>query len=212
MQTATTLSSDEQTRLTFIGAPGIAYLLVVVGFMAVAAATSWPLPEVAFRSDNSPVSWLSSAQLWTASMLSLRLVSEGVLPRRLGGWLFVALAGLAFDEQFMFHEQWKFGCSDWFSACRYAWGMELPMLSVCVVGLGTMLVLHRVVSDLRARLQLWSAYLVGAFALFVDLSGMQWLVGLYEEGFEVISEAIFMGLLLGLRNSSADGQVKGGAS
>lgn len=212
MQNTAMLSPDRQARLTFFGRHGLAYLLMVVGFLAVAVAAYWPLPEAAFRSDNSPVSWLSSAQLWTASVLSLRLVSEGVLTRRLGGWLFVALAGLAFDEQFMFHEQWKFGCADWFSACRYAWVTELPMLSVGVLGLGTMVVLHRTVSDPRARVQLWSAYLMGAFALFIDLFSMQWLVGLYEEGFEVISEAIFMGILLGLRNSSAGGQAKGNAS
>lgn len=211
-QNTAMLSPDRQVRLTFSGRPGLAYLLMVVSFLAVSVATYWPLPEAAFRSDNSPVSWLSSAQLWTASVLPLRLVSEGVLTRRLGGWLFVALAGLAFDEQFMFHERWKFGCADWFSACRYAWVTELPMLSVGVLGLGTILFLHCTVPDPRARLQLWSAYLVGAFALFIDLSGMQWLVGLYEEGLEVISEAIFMGLLLGLRNSSAYGPLRENAS
>ena len=212
MQNTAMLSSDRQARVAFSGRPGLAYLLMVVTFLAVAIATYWPLPEVAFRSDNSPVSWLSSAQLWTASVLPLRLVSEGVLSRRLGGWLFVALAGLAFDEQFMFHERWKFGCADWFSACRYALVTELPMLSVGAVGLGTMLVLHCAVSDPRARLQLWSAYLVGALALFIDLSGIHWPIGLYEEGFEVISEAIFMGLLLGLRNSSACGRPRENAS
>lgn len=194
---------DTRARPAFTSRPGLVYLAAVAGFMAISTAAYWPLPEAAFRSDNSPVSWLSSAQLWTASALSLRLMSEDVLSRRTGSWLFIAMAGLAFDEQFMFHEQWKFGCADWVSVCRYAWATELPMLLVGVGGLATMAILHRAVPAQRARLQLWSAYVVGAFALFVDLSGVQWVVGYYEEGIEVISEAIFMGLLLGLRNSSA---------
>ena len=194
--------TDSRAQLSFTGWPSLAYLLVVASFMAITVAVCWPEPELGFQSDKSPVSWLSSAQLWTASVLSLRLISERVLSRSLGAWLFIALAGLAFDEQFMFREQWKYGCADWFAACQHAWVTELPMALVGVLGFATLVVIHLSLPGWPARLCLWSAYLVGAFVLFVDLFNLQSAMMLYEEAFEVVSEALFLGLLLGLRRST----------
>lgn len=157
------------------------------------------MPETAFRSDRSPVAWLSSAQLWATLVMAVRLAADGVLSRRLGAWLAAAMAWLAFDEQFMLHEIWKFRCADWTSLCQSQWITELPMLLVGVLGVVTGAWLHRVLSDARARLVLWAAIVCGLFALLVDQAGIPAVLVVYEEGLEVVAEALFLGLLLGLR-------------
>ena len=50
------------------------------------------MPEAAFRSDNSPVSWLSSAQLWALAFVSLQLGSQRLLRPGLAAWLALAMA------------------------------------------------------------------------------------------------------------------------
>lgn len=179
--------------------PMVIYVPLVIVFLAVAAAGAWPLPELAFRSDNSPVSWLSSAQLWSLSVIVIRLTFDRALPLSLSLWLITATAAMAFDEQFMFHEQWKYGCTGWFSLCRHAWVRELPMLAVGFGGVVTALWLHARIQPGWARRQLWAAIGTGLFALSMDMLHVADDLAAYEEGFEVLSEAIFVSCLLGLQ-------------
>ena len=180
--------------------PALCALALAGLYMATAAALYAPSPEAAFLSDDSPVAWLSSAQLWAIAMLALNATAARLLPRLLGLWLVLALSALAFDEQFLFHERWKFGCAAWFDACRHhAWVGELPTLAVGVVGLASAAWLHRALPAGAARRLLWSALAVGVFALVLDVSGHPAVLAPWEEAFEVVSEALFGGAMLGLR-------------
>ncbi|MFP5391364.1 MAG: hypothetical protein ACLGI6_07450 [Gammaproteobacteria bacterium] len=172
-------------------------LVAALAFLALSSLLYWPTPEVAFRTDESPAAWLSSAQLWAMALLSLRLWGDGVLPRALCLWLGVAMMGMAFDEQFMLHEHWKYGCVDWFESCRMAWVTELPMLLVAAGGAATVLWLHRCLPSGLARGQLWLALAVGLFALYMRFFGHALLP--YKAAFLVLAQALFAGLLLGLR-------------
>jgi hypothetical protein len=188
--------------------PLVFYLPLIVLFMAFAAVLSWPMPELAFRSDSSPVSWLSSAQLWAMVVLSIRLSLDRALPLLLGMWLAIAMAALAFDEQFMFHEQWKYGCSDWFALCRFYWVIEFPTLMVCIVGFLTTLWLYASVPRGLARWQLWVAIGIGLFSLSMDLLHFSNELAPYEEGFEVLAEAFYVSFLLGLQPAKNGSQVE----
>lgn len=168
-------------------------------FMGTCAWLADPLWERAFRSDNSPISWLSSAQLWGLSLISLRLGTDRSLPRADALWLCAAMAGLAMDEQFMLHEQWKYGCQDWTGLCRHAWARELPMLVVAGCGLATMLWLHRRLGPGLPRRLLWAAVGIGVWAIALDQLPMPAEIAVFEEGFEVLAETLFLGTLLGLR-------------
>lgn len=179
--------------------PMVVYLPLIFLFMAFTTVLNWPVPELAFRSDNSPVSWLSGAQLWAIAVLAIRLSFDRALPLWLGLWLATAMAGMAFDEQFMFHEQWKYGCTDWFTLCRFPWVREFPMLIVGIVGFLTALWLHASVQPGWARRQLWIAIGIGLFALSLDLLHFSNELAPYEEGFEVLAEAFYLSFLLGLR-------------
>lgn len=178
---------------------GLPYILFVALFMVTATVLSWPLPEMAFRSDNSPVSWLSSAQLWAIAVIVARLLTERAVPLAAGIVLLVAMIAMAFDEQFMFHELWKYSCGDWFELCRYAWVRDGPMVLVGVGGVATAAWLHLVIPPGWARLYLWSGIALGVVALSVDLLDPLPMLTAYEEGFEVLAEAFFLACLLGLR-------------
>jgi hypothetical protein len=104
---------------------------------------------------------------------------------------------MAFDEQFLLHEQWKYSCHEWWNACRYRWVTEAPTILVGVVGAATVLVLHGRLPSRPAQLLLWSALAVGGLALVLDLFGWPMPLAPYEEGLEVIAEALFTGVLLG---------------
>jgi len=56
-------------------------LIAVTLFMAAAALADWPWWEFAFRSDLSPVSWLSGALLLANAAVALSLTLSGSLPR-----------------------------------------------------------------------------------------------------------------------------------
>lgn len=167
--------------------------------MLVAATLYWPVPEVAFMSDNSPVSWLSSAQLWAIALLSLRLAVDRSLPLSLGLWLSAAMVMLAFDEQFMLHEHWKYGCINWWNACRYRWLTEAPTLLVGLVGIASAVWLHLSLPSRMARMLLWFSLGTGGLAIVVDLFGWPHSLVRFEEGLEVIAESLFAGILLGIR-------------
>ena len=185
--------------------PGLLLLAAILSFMGLAAFIYWPEPEVAFRSDQSPVSWLSSALLLAIAVLAIRQLADRGLPRGLAIWLGLAVFALALDEQFMFHEQWKYGCSAWLPACSFAWVRELPTLLVGVVGLATAGVLHRALPPGWARRMLWLALATGILALKIDLLGGDAFLAIYEEGLEVLAETFFAAVLLGL--SATDAQV-----
>ena len=161
--------------------PLVVYLPLIVLFMAFAAVLSWPMPELAFRSDSSPVSWLSSAQLWAMVVLSIRLSLDRALPLLLGIW---------------------------FALCRFYWVIEFPTLMVCIVGFLTTLWLHASVSHGLARWQLWVAIGIGLFSLSMDLLHFSNELAPYEEGFEVLAEAFYMSFLLGLRPAKNGSQVE----
>jgi hypothetical protein len=164
--------------------------------MLLFAASRWPLWEQAFYSDQSPAAWLSSAQLLGAALLAARLSQCRELPRLLGWWLTLALWVLALDEQFMLHEQWKFGCVQWWSACSQRWVAELPTIGVGVLGSVTVLALMRVVPDTLFRSLVITGLAVGLLALWVDLAQTPVFVLPLEESLEVLAEALFIGALL----------------
>lgn len=178
--------------------PGLIYLAGSVLFMLIAAALYWPTPEVAFRTDDSPVAWLSSAQLWATALLVMRLWNDSKLPRALCLWLAVAMMGMAFDEQFMLHEHWKYGCLEWTRACRFGWVTELSMLLVGGLGIVTGLWLHRSVSERILRTLLWLAISVGIFAVYLRFTQRPVDLLPYKAALLVIAEALFAAFLLAM--------------
>ncbi|MES2935945.1 MAG: hypothetical protein V4805_20950 [Pseudomonadota bacterium] len=167
-------------------------------FMTVSALLYWPAPEVAFRTDNSPVAWLSSAQLWAMAILTLRLWQDSTMPRGLCLWLCVGMMGMAFDEQFMLHEHWKYRCLEWWSACRFGWVTELPMLLVAALGVFTGVWLHRSLPGRTQRLQCWLALGVGLFALYLRATQTPIELLPYKAALLVVAEALFTGMLLSI--------------
>lgn len=177
--------------------PSALLLLVVSIFIGLALWSKAPLWELALRSDNSAISWLSSAQLWAGALLVLRLSVERQLPVLLGIILCLALVGLALDEQFMYHEYWKYSCEDWLSLCRLEWMRELPMQLIGIGGLILFLFLHRAIPHRPLQIQLWLALVIGFLAIAVDqLPFLPASIAVFEEVFEVLAETLFLGLLL----------------
>lgn len=184
-----------------------ALLCAVLGFLLLSAWFFAPGWERAFRSDNSPTSWLSGALLLTLSITTLRLTAERALPWRLGVWLTLAFGALALDEQFMLHELWKFRCHEWLDACRASAVREAPILAVAAVGLVTLAWLHRALSHRSTRVVLWTGFAVGVAAIGVDLwpeAQPHWpwlpelpaLIAALEEALEVVAEALVLAALL----------------
>lgn len=169
----------------------------VAGFLLLSAWIFAPGWERAFRSDNSPASWLSSALLLTLCVTALRLTAERCLPWRLGVWLVLAFGALALDEQFMLHELWKFRCHEWTDACRWSAVREAPMLAMAGVGLVTLAWLHWALSHRGTQALLWAGFAVGLVAIAVDQwpELLQWLATL-EEALEVMAEALVLAALL----------------
>lgn len=184
-----------------------ALLVAVAGFLLLSAWVFAPGWERAFRSDNSPASWLSSALLLTLCITALRLTAERCLPWRLGVWLVLAFGALALDEQFMLHELWKFHCHEWTDACRWSVVREAPMLAVGSVGLFTLAWLHGALSHRSTQTLLWAGFAVGLAAIAVDqwpqvqahwswLPELPALLAALEEALEVVAEALVLGALL----------------
>lgn len=178
--------------------PSAFSLLAAMVFMLTATLLYWPSPEIAFRTDESPVAWLSSAQMWGMALLALRLARDSILPRTLCFWLALAMAGMAFDEQFMLHEHWKYGCIDWFAQCRHAWVTELPMFLVGALGVATALWLHKSLPQRPLQALLWAALCVGLFALWLRFGGSPAELLPYKAALLVLAQALFAGMLLGI--------------
>ncbi|HEY8878446.1 MAG TPA: hypothetical protein VIN03_12835 [Roseateles sp.] len=173
-------------------------LAAALGFMLISAWSFAPVWERAFRSDASPVSWLSSALLLTLAAMSLRLMADGGLPRGLGGWMAAAMLLLAGDEQFMWHELWKYRCEEWLALCRFETVRELPMLAVAGVGTLTIVALHRAMPARLSRRLLWAGLATGLWAIAVDQIAMPYPIAELEEGFEVLAEALVLAALMTL--------------
>ncbi len=171
-------------------------LMVALALVGIFVATRWPLWEQSLMSDQSPASWLSSAQLLGASFLALRLGLDHTFNWKLSAWLTIAILLLALDEQFMLHEQWKYGCENWFALCSYAWIRELPMICVAIFGALTILYLARCVPSRDCRRILFASISVGLLALGTDLLDVLRLLSPFEEVIEVSAEALFIGALL----------------
>jgi hypothetical protein len=178
--------------------------------MLVATAMYWPNPEIAFLSDQSPVSWLSSAQLWAIALLALRLGADRTLPVAASMWLCAAMMVLAFDEQFMLHEHWKYGCAQWLDACQNRWVTELPIVLVGIVGAATLSWLYILLDARPARVLLACSLGIGILAIAVDLFRWPSILAPAEEGLEVLAEALFAGVMLGLRGHARSVPANGG--
>lgn len=171
-------------------------LTLACAFMAISAWLHRPWWELAFRSDNSPVSWLSAALLVAAALLCVRLVGDGSLPRVRGGILASMLGAMALDEQFMFHERLKYR--------HLPDGSAFADASTVVLVAGGLLMLWlflRTVRGLAPRLLMMAAIGVGELALVVDLMGTDApaLLSMLEEGIEVLAETLFVCALLEVR-------------
>ncbi len=173
-------------------------LAAALGFLAISAWSFAPVWERAFRSDASPVSWLSSALLLTLAAMSLRLMADGGLPKGLGGWMAAAMFLLALDEQFMFHELWKYRCHEWTVLCRFETVREAPMLAVGGVGTLTVWALHRAMGSRLSRRLLWAGLVTGLWAITVDQVAMPYPIAELEEGFEVLAEALVLAAFMTL--------------
>lgn len=165
-------------------------------FMAVSGWLHRPWWELAFRSDNSPVAWLSAALLLAAAVLALRLVADGSLPRGQGGVLASLLGAMSLDEQFMFHERLKYR----HLAPDSPFG-DASTLVLAIGGLVMLWLFLRTVRGFAPRLLMVAAIAVGELALVVDLMGTDApvLLSMLEEGIEVVAETLFVCALLEVR-------------
>jgi hypothetical protein len=107
---------------------------------------------------------------------------------------------LATDEQFQFHEQWKYQCIDWLAACNNVWVTEVPIIAVAVLGSLSTLLLYRQCINNTARILLLAAISCGLLAIYVDLFAVPYEMALFEEGFEVVAEALWLAFLLALKD------------
>lgn len=182
----------------FLGAFYLAPVFVALLFIAVAISQTWPSWQQAFRSDNSSISWLSSAQLWTIAFVTLLLIKEQKLPKLMGGWFFILMLMMAMDEQFQFHEQWKYGCDEWVNWCDPTWAKELPILSIAGLGGMSSFWLYLHCAERFSRITLAIAILLGLVAISIDLGLVPGFLFIFEEGFEVMAEAFWLSCLFSL--------------
>ena len=175
--------------------------VLVLVFMGGCYVLHQPLWERAFRSDDSPVSWLSSALLFANAVVALTLSLTSAIPPRLGGVMSAGLLWCALDEQFMFHERFKYDyVPTWvpaeglFSFCLG----NLPMFAVGLGGTASVAWFLRRMwrTNIVACGLMLIALALGVAALVVDLWGEQWWVAPLEEGIEVLAESVFLSALL----------------
>jgi hypothetical protein len=175
---------------------GLLPLIFALGLMVAFAFLRSPNWQQSFASDLSPAAWLSSAQLLGAALLAVRLSIDRLLPQYLGALLAIALWLLALDEQFMLHEQWKYGCQAWLKACSYLWVRELPIILVALLGTVFLRKLWQLKIDIEFRFLVAASLAVGLFAIYIDLFEVNETLAVLEEAFEVMAEALFLGSLL----------------
>jgi len=179
-------------------------------FVAVSAWAYMPWWELAFRSDASPLSWLSSALLFGCFALAIQIGAQRNLPPLLAGWLVISMLVMALDEQFMYHEYWKYHCHEWTDLCSRAvaghahWLGDAPMALVGIVGVATLAVLYRALCPAVVRGLMIAGVAVGVLLAlgthFGHAMGMlPAIVSQFEEVFEVYAEALFMCALIEIR-------------
>jgi hypothetical protein len=169
-----------------------------------------PWWELALRSDKSPVSWLSSTLLFACAALALQLGAQGGLSKIFSVLLTFAMLLLSLDEQFQFHEYWKYHCADWVSWCGYPvqghidWLGDSPMALVGFIGLTTFVMLYRRIHTTVAKNLIIASITVGVVLALGTHFGHA--VGLlpawfnrFEEVFEVFSESLFLCALIEMR-------------
>jgi hypothetical protein len=157
-------------------------------FMVAAVWADWPWWEYAFLSDDTPVSWLSSALLISTATAALMLTLSRSLTPTVGCCLTTALAFLSLDEQFLFHERWKEAVGGFLG--------NLPTATVGIGGVAFVAHFFRSTRSNPARYLLAGGVIVGLFALWVDLGDPPKFLARTEEGFEVLAEGFFLcGLL-----------------
>lgn len=189
--------------------------VVLSGVTIFVALSIWaylPFWELALRSDNSPLSWLSSSLLFACAVLAFQNGAQGGLPHGLSVWLTIALLGLSLDEQFTFHEYWRFHCADWTSWCAYPapghmdWLGDAPMALVGGVGIATCSQLYRAIEATGVRRLILASITAGVgLALGTHYGHASnvlpaWF-NRFEEVFEVVSEALFLCALLEVRGN-----------
>lgn len=175
--------------------------LAALLFMAVCHVLYQPLWERAFRSDYSPVSWLAGVLLFTNAVVALLLSLTAALPPRLGRLMAGGLLWCALDEQFMFHERFKYDYApSWFAddGALPSWLLNLPMIAVGLGGTVCIAWFLRRVGrgNVVASALMLTALAVGFLALAVDLWGDGWAIAPFEEGLEVLAESFFLSALL----------------
>lgn len=182
----------------------------VILFIGISISAYMPWWEMALRSDNSPVSWLSSVLIFACSALALQIGIQRGTSSRYYFFLAFSLILLSLDEQFRFHEYWKFHCAEWISWCGYPlaghvdWLGDAPMMLVGIVGVVIFVKLYRSVDSSTVRKLVVASITVGVvLALgthFGHASGLlpAWF-SRFEEVFEVLSEALFFCALLEMR-------------
>lgn len=169
--------------------------------MAVCHVLYQPLWERAFRSDNSPVSWLSGALLFANAVVALVLTLTAALPPRLGRLMAGGLLWCALDEQFMLHERFKYDYAPAWFADEAALPSVLLNLPMIAVGLGGAMCIAWFLrsmwrGNIIACCLMLVALAVGVVALAVDLWGDGWAIASFEEGLEVLAESFFLSALL----------------
>lgn len=187
--------------------------LVLTGvtlFIAVSAYVNLPFWELAFRSDKSPLSWLSSTLLFACAMLMLQIGTQRGLSFLLSTWLTLSLLVLSLDEQFMYHEYWKYHCAKLLDRCAQPaaghvdWLGDAPMAMVGCIGMASFAILYRAVDSAVVKRLILASISVGVVLALGTHFGHA--VGIlpawfnrFEEVFEVLAESLFVCALLEIR-------------
>lgn len=176
----------------------LAPVLIAIIFILLSTFQARPFWQQAFRSDHSTISWLSSAQLWSIALVTLLLAKDQRIPLLLGSWFFVSVLLMAMDEQFQFHEQWKYGCAEWVNWCGSVWAKELPIFSVALLGSISSYYLYRHCKMVLSKALLITAIMLGLLAIGVDLGLAPGSLNIFEEALEVMAEAFWLSCLFSL--------------
>jgi hypothetical protein len=189
-------TSSKSPRLAATSAAVV--LAAIPLYLAVAFAVSWPWPQVAFRSDGSPVSWLSSVLLGACATLCLAL---GIVRDRMFPWWVISagLAWMTLDEQLLLHERLKdrilYGVFAGDVDAMGRWG-NAPLLAYALGGLCVIVVLRYTLQATAARRLLAAAVGVGVASLLGNVFWPDSPLKPWEEGVEVVAEALFLAALL----------------
>lgn len=182
----------------------LAPVLIAIIFILLSTFQAWPFWQQAFRSDHSTISWLSSAQLWSIALVTLLLVKDQRIPFILGSWFFISILLMAMDEQFQFHEQWKYSCDNSVNWCGPAWVKELPIISTGVLGSVSSYYLYHYCMVTFSKMTLVIAVLLGLVAIATDLGFAPNSLNIFEEGFEVLAEAFWLSCLFSLTTNHSN--------